>query len=106
MPTLHTCTVCGVISDMTRCPRHRTEVYRPDSPWKWQHDRAAQKRFRRAVLKRDGNRCTHCGATEDLRACHLRALHTLDAGDPLRYDPSNGVTLCASCDRKTDRFAR
>ena len=106
MPQLFTCTVCGVISDMTRCPRHRTEVYRPDSPWKWQRDRSAQKRFRRAVLKRDGYACTHCGASEDLRACHVIALHLLDAGDSRRYDPNNGTTLCGTCDRATDRYAR
>ena len=64
-------------------------------------DHASHKRFAREVKKRDGHRCMQCGATEGLRAHHIVALHKGGTDDP-----SNGVTLCARCDRLADRHAR
>jgi hypothetical protein len=70
--------------------------------------------MREAVLERDGYRCTYvdpetderCSETTDLRCCHVFPLHELKAGDPLAYDPDNGVTRCGTHDRMTDRYAR
>jgi 5-methylcytosine-specific restriction endonuclease McrA len=64
-------------------------------------DRAAQHRFRQAVLTRDGHACTECGNTNDLRACHIQPL--AHGGT---YSPDNGVTRCGHCDRDTDPYAR
>lgn len=73
----------------------------PAGHWSPARDRAAQARFRRQVLARDGNACTVCGSTIDLRACHLIPLS--QGGT---YDPSNGITRCKTHDRLTDPYAR
>lgn len=90
---LRACATCGRPSPTIRCALHggsgRTR------------DRATQARFRRLVLERDGHACTDCGATHDLRACHIIPLHRGGSDDP-----SNGVTRCGSCDRATDPHAR
>lgn len=55
----------------------------------------------RAVKKRDRYRCRDCGSTENLRACHIVPLH--EGGS---HDPSNGITRCKHCDKRTDPYAR
>lgn len=40
-----------------------------------------------------------CGATQELRACHIVPLY--QGGS---YDLSNGVTLCAKHDAQTERW--
>jgi 5-methylcytosine-specific restriction endonuclease McrA len=59
------------------------------------------RKWRLAVLKRDGLACVKCGATGHgvrLIADHIRELE--DGGAPL--DPANGQTLCLACsNRKT-----
>jgi len=58
-------------------------------------NRSDQRRFRRAVLKRDGHRCTYMvngirsEATEQLVAHHKVPL--FKGGG---FDPASGVTLC------------
>ncbi len=50
--------------------------------------------WRKAVLDRDGHRCTECGASE-----HLAAHHILSRKEhpELSEDVSNGRTLCHGC---------
>ena len=48
---------------------------------------------RRAVLDRDGWRCTSCGAPGALECDHVRPLRR--GGDP--YDMANLQTLCRAC---------
>jgi hypothetical protein len=56
---------------------------------------ARQAIWSRAVLSRDGNRCTKCGAEGgELHAHHILPHKTYPA---LRWELSNGVTLCAPC---------
>lgn len=69
--------------------------------WNPGRDRAAHIRFARVVKKRDGFRCQDCGATTDLRACHI--VPVADGGS---YDPANGITRCGACDRASDPHAR
>ena len=57
--------------------------------------------MRKAVLRRDGHRCTSCGSIVDLRAAHITPL--AEGGS---YHPSNGTTLCAECDKRSDPYAR
>jgi 5-methylcytosine-specific restriction endonuclease McrA len=64
-------------------------------------NKRAQDRFAKAVLARDHHRCTACGSTEQLEAHHVIPLH--HGGD---NRVSNGVTLCKSCHKAVDRFAR
>lgn len=50
--------------------------------------------WRNTVVCRDGHQCTECGATEDLHAHHLKEWAKFPS---LRYEVSNGVTLCSQC---------
>jgi hypothetical protein len=59
-------------------------------------DTAAHNRFARAVKKRDGYACRRCGATEDLKAHHVRP----------GYDVGAGITVCGACHRAIDPHAR
>lgn len=76
------------------CPDHPE---RPTgSSWSPDRNRAAQARFRTAVLTRDGHRCTRCGATDQLVAHHDRPGMT----------PDCGRTLCTDCHTAVDNNAR
>ena len=52
--------------------------------------------WRAAVYARDGYTCQECGATRDLNAHHVKHWAHHPA---LRFDVSNGLTLCAPCHR-------
>lgn len=102
------CMTCGRSftprsSRQRRCPAHQGT----GTGYSHNRDSAAQARFRKAVLARDGHRCTYieaghrCTATTDLRACHLQPL--AEGGS---YDPANGTTRCGRHDRATDPRAR
>lgn len=101
------CLDCGARSDQKRC-----ELHRPRHSHRSKHrDRGAQARFRKAVLERDGFTCVTpgCGHFDptgrSLRAAHRIPLRDFAPGDPAAYDPANGDTKCADCDRATDRYA-
>ena len=53
--------------------------------------------WRAAVLARDGNKCTKCDATDNLHAHHIKSF---DKFPELRYDVSNGLTVCDNCHSK------
>lgn len=57
--------------------------------------------WRRAVLKRDGNKCKNCGSTKKLEAHHIIPLSFLPSAMLIE---SNGVTLCKKCHYKTDGY--
>lgn len=58
-------------------------------------NRTASKTWRKAVYARDGYSCRKCGHHGgDLNAHHLGAY---DVFPEVRFDVSNGVTLCATC---------
>lgn len=77
--------------------------------WGQGRDRAAQDRFRRAVLARDGFRCTYvdprtgerCEATQGLQAAHIIPLAHGGTNEA-----ANGETLCRPHHRLTDPKAR
>lgn len=99
-PTPRICNVPGCPEPATnrgRCHTHGGN-HTGRSPGR---DRGAQRRFRKAVLDRDQHRCTDCGGTLDLRACH-----TVPIAAGGGYRPDEGITRCAACDRATDPFAR
>ena len=55
------------------------------------------RRWRNAVLARDGHACTQCGATERLEAHHIvRWAECPEA----RVIVDNGVTLCDACHKR------
>lgn len=53
-----------------------------------------------AVRNRDGNKCTRCGTMENLHAHHIVPWRV---SEELRYEISNGITLCNSCHHKEER---
>jgi len=104
MTRLYTCPTCGKITNERYCEDHKLDPNDHRSP---NRDRTAQRRFRRIVLARDGQKCVLCGATsKPLVAAHIRPIRDFVFGDPAIYDPENGRTLCEDCDLQTDPFAR
>lgn len=100
---LYSCKVCGRPSrSRYGCPAHRRPPARNGS-WSRNRDRSAQRRFRRQLIERDGEKCSTpgCPVTVGLRACHIVPLS--EGGS---YDPSNGVLRCRAHDRETDPHAR
>lgn len=67
--------------------------------WVSKHDRNSDgyKRWRKAVFVRDKFRCQHCGTTKDIQAHHIESWMRCEE---LRYDVSNGITLCRKCHLK------
>jgi hypothetical protein len=59
---------------------------------KWVSKQSAYKKWRAAVLERDGNKCVLTGATEKLEAHHLKP-KLWESNPELVFDVSNGVTL-------------
>lgn len=57
--------------------------------------------WRRDVMKRDGYKCTICGATGRLCADHIKEWFLYPG---LRFDLENGRTLCYPCHGKTETF--
>ena len=109
------CLTCGAPFQPESPEQRRCELHQPQHSHRSPNrDRRKQDKFRKAVLDRDGNRCAYvdpetgqrCEATTDLRACHLIPLAELSKGDPIAYDPDNGVTRCGEHDRLTDPYAR
>jgi len=91
------CLRCGRLSRAgSYCPACTSHT-----GWTPTRNRAAQARFRKAVLARDGYRCVICGETRDLRAAHIVSVSRGGS-----YDPSNGRSLCGVHDRESDRHAR
>ena len=54
------------------------------------------KKFRMSVLNRDRFKCQmpNCKSRKDLNVHHIKTWSTASA---LRYEPSNGITLCRHC---------
>lgn len=59
-----------------------------------ERNRYPSKQWVKAVKDRDGWKCTKCGATDRLHAHHIKRWRDYPE---LRYDVSNGVTLCHEC---------
>lgn len=67
--------------------------------WVSKHDRNSDgyKRWRKEVFVRDNFQCQHCGTKKDIQAHHIKSWMRRE---DLRYDVSNGITLCRSCHLK------
>lgn len=97
---LRPCLTCGKLSSSSRCPTHTGNG---GAGWAGGRDRAAQHRFRTAVLAAAGHQCQHLD--EDRNRCPIRspleAHHTSGS-----EDPSTGLALCPKHHRARDQFAR
>jgi len=61
------------------------------------------RKWREAVLERDGHQCQICGSEENLQVHHIQAY----ANHPsLRLEMSNGITLCRKCHMTLHRKER
>lgn len=60
------------------------------------------RRWRAAVLERDGHRCLECGSAENLHAHHIARWADAPA---LRVVLENGQTLCCECHKAVHREA-
>lgn len=58
--------------------------------------------WRSAILERDGYECIECFSTEKLQADHIKPFAYFPE---LRFELSNGRTLCIDCHKKTDTYA-
>lgn len=61
------------------------------------------RKWRRAVLTRDENRCVLCGANLRLHVDHVKPIVT---HPELIFDLDNGRTLCFNCHRSTPSWGR
>ena len=61
------------------------------------------KRWKKAVLERDGYKCQHCGEENDLHVHHIKSFSKYPE---LRYEVSNGITLCKKCHKKEHKSER
>lgn len=59
--------------------------------------------WRESVLNRDSYKCVFCGATEQLEADHVKPKSVFP---DLKYEVSNGRTLCKRCHCQTDTYGR
>ena len=59
------------------------------------------RRWRESVFKRDNYTCQECGGSEYVTAHHIKSFAHYSR---LRYELTNGVTLCESCHSRTDNY--
>jgi hypothetical protein len=62
---------------------------------------AEYKAWRKAVFTRDDFTCQWCGETGYITAHHIKSFAYYPE---LRYEISNGITLCQDCHSKTDNY--
>lgn len=60
------------------------------------YDDPAYKDFRREVLKRDGKKCMMPGC-KNRRNLQVHHIKKWSSAASLRYETSNGITLCKKC---------
>jgi 5-methylcytosine-specific restriction endonuclease McrA len=61
------------------------------------YDDPEYKRFRNKVLKRDKKQCQMCKSKKRLQVHHIMKWSSASS---LRYDESNGITLCYCCHKQ------
>jgi nitrate/TMAO reductase-like tetraheme cytochrome c subunit len=71
------------------------------SYWNFEARRSSDyKKWKEKVLDRDSYTCRNCGSKEDLVVHHIT--HFADNVD-LRFEESNGITLCQTCHKEVHR---
>ena len=64
---------------------------------KWPKQRGLKYSVWAARVKERDGKCVHCGSSNKLHAHHLKGW---DEFPDLRYDLTNGISLCSSCHKK------
>lgn len=103
---------CGCLSRESAISRNKTRVGPKNSFWKGGitpigikiRGSDEYKNWRTAVFNRDNFTCQDCG----VRGCKLQAHHikSFSAFPELRFEISNGQTLCVPCHKKTPSYLR
>jgi 5-methylcytosine-specific restriction endonuclease McrA len=66
------------------------------------YDKAAWRKLRRKILKRDNFRCVRCGAYVGAKgAFRIDHIEPLKTSPRRALDPTNLRTLCAACDSRS-----
>lgn len=79
-------------------PNWRGALVNPNTRLRASHQ---SKTWSLQVRTRDGNKCVKCSSTHKLHAHHIKPWKT---HPELRYEISNGMTLCAICHQKEHGF--
>lgn len=87
---LRSCTVCGALSDRSRCPQHRPKDNRPSAA---QRGYDARWRQTRARFLAKHPTCEHPGCSEPSTDAHH--LDGLGPSGPRGHDESNLQALCS-----------
>lgn len=78
-----------------------------DEPMSHEHKKIRQsskyRTWRNEVLLRDDYKCVVCGSTDELNVDHIRPFSKFIN---LRFDVSNGRTLCLECHKKTPTYGK
>ena len=82
-------------------------------PWNFQGHKALENsriryskeyhRWSRAIKRRDKHTCQECGSKENLISHHIKGFAKYPE---LRYEISNGLTLCRDCHKLTDNYKK
>jgi len=90
-----------------RCKECSSEKRKGENHHNWNSERTERQRrlgrgadgpirkWARHVKKRDDNTCVKCGISEEIMVAHH--IESYDAKEELRFDVSNGATLCRRC---------
>lgn len=62
---------------------------------------AVHKAWRKSIFERDNYKCVLCGSSGELNADHIKCFAH---NELLRYELSNGRTLCIECHKKTKNY--
>lgn len=82
------------LSYRTDCKECRNAKRRKGRSYSDNRDQFKHKQWRRLILERDNNKCQICASDENLVAHHIIEW---DDNIELRFDLSNGQTLCRGC---------
>jgi DNA-directed RNA polymerase subunit RPC12/RpoP len=68
------------------------------SPKKDERQSYKYRKWRKAVLQRDGYKCQQCGETG--KKLHVHHIKPFATHADLRFEVSNGITVCEACHRR------
>jgi nucleoside-diphosphate-sugar epimerase len=85
----------------------RVPSNKKDEPLEHEHKKIRQsskyRKWRESVLARDNSKCVFCDGDDELNVDHIRPFSRFPE---LRFDLSNGRTLCIECHKKTPTYGR
>lgn len=82
------------MASLTGSKNYKWDSTRTDEDRDSFHRSTGHRKWREAVLERDGNECVRCDSAEDLHAHHI---YPYSEYPEMREDVDNGVTLCKIC---------